>query len=209
MDENFAALLGRASCEEINLIKRVDQVRNDSILEEFPNMFRGMGCLPGDYHITLDSSVTPVVHAPRRVPHAKRDKLKQELRRMENQGIIEKTPINEPADWVNSLVFVGKPEGSLRVCIDPKDLNSAIKYEHYPLPVVEEIAARCSGAKFFSTLDAEKAFYQICLDTESSKLLTLTLPLGDIAIFECLWELCQPRKYISDECSKYLKEFQE
>ena len=101
-DENFAALLGRASCKEINLIKRVDQIRSDSILEEFSNVFRGMGCLPGDYHVTLDSSVTPVVHAPRRVHHAKRDKLKQELDRIENQGIIEKIPINEPADWVNS-----------------------------------------------------------------------------------------------------------
>ena len=111
VDENFAALLGRASCEEINLIKRVDQVRSDSILKEFPNVLRGMGCLPGDYHITLDSSVTPVVHAPRRVPHAKRDKLKQELDRMENQGIIEKTPINEPTDWVNSLVCVTSQMG--------------------------------------------------------------------------------------------------
>ena len=154
---NFSALLGRAACEEIKLIQRVDQVTDNKILEEFPNVFHGMGCLPGEYHIiTLDSSVTPVVHAPRRVSHAKKDKLKQELDPMENQGIIENTPINEPADWVNSLVCVDKPVGSIRVCIDPKDLNSAIKREHYPLPLVEEIAARCSGAKYFSTLDAEK-----------------------------------------------------
>ena len=97
---------------------------------------------------------------------------------MENVGIIEKVPLNEPADWVSSLVCVDKPDGSIRVCLDPRDLNCAIKREHYPLPLVEDITASCAGATLFSTLDAEKAFYQIQLDEESSRLLTFNTPFG-------------------------------
>ena len=44
--------------------------------------------------------------------------------------------------------------------------------------MVDDITTSCSGATLFSTLDAEKAFYQIQLDEESSKLLTFNTPLG-------------------------------
>ena len=97
---------------------------------------------------------------------------------MVEAGILEKVPLNEPADWVSSLVCVDKPDGSIRVCLDPKDLNVAIKREHYPSPLVDDITANCAGATLFSTLDAEKAFYQIQLDEESSKLLTFNTPFG-------------------------------
>ena len=120
----------------------------------------------------------PTCRPPRRIPRSKRDPLKKELDRMENVGIIEKVPLNEPADWVSSLVCVDKPGGSIRVCLDPRDLNRAIKREHYPLPLVEDITSSYAGATLFSTLDAEKAFYQIQLDEESSRLLSFYTPFG-------------------------------
>ena len=162
----------------MGLIQRINAIESVSILDEFPEVFQGLGCLPGKYHISVDASVPLVVHPPRRVPHSKRVPLKRELDRMENVGIVEKVPLNEPADWVSSLVCVDKPDGSIRVCLDPKDLNVAIKREHYPLPVVDDITTSCLGATLFSTLDAEKAFYQIQLDEESSKLLTFNTPFG-------------------------------
>ena len=57
-------------------------------LDEFPEVFQGLGCLPGKYHISVDPSAPPVVGPPRRVPHSKRDPLKKELDRMEDVGII-------------------------------------------------------------------------------------------------------------------------
>ena len=70
---------------------------------------------------------------------------------MENVDIVEKVPLNEPADWVSSLVYVDKPDGSIRVCLDPKDLNVAMKREHYPLPVVDDITTTVS-VKIVGTL---------------------------------------------------------
>ena len=175
---SYMPLLGRESCEQLGLVQRISTIGSKSILDEFPEVFQGLGCLPGKYHISIDPSVQPVVHPPRRIPHSKRDPFKKELDRMENVGIIEKVPLNEPADWVSSLVCVDKPDGSIRVCLDPRDLNCAIKREHYPLPLVEDITSSCAGATLFSTLDAEKAFYQIQLDEESSRLLTFNTPFG-------------------------------
>ena len=52
-------------------------------------------------------------------------KSERELQRMENLDVIEH--VTEPSDWVNSLVVVEKPNGQLRICLDPRHLNRAIK----------------------------------------------------------------------------------
>ena len=73
------------------------------------------------------SGSVPVVHPPRRVPIAIRDKLKAELERMEREHVTKKA-----TDWVNRLVTVEKPNGSIQICLDPKDLNDAIKKTTLP-----------------------------------------------------------------------------
>jgi hypothetical protein len=98
---------------------------------------------------------------------------------MEKEGIIY--PVTEATDWVNSLVPVKKPDGSIRICIDPTDLNHAIKRTHYPLPTIESITARMPDAKIFSVLDAHKRFWQIKLDKASSLLTTCNNPIGQFA----------------------------
>ena len=86
--------------------------------------------------------------------------------------------VHETADWVNNLVLVEKPDGSLRICIDPKELNKAIKRHHYAHPTAEDILSQMSGAKYFTKRDASNAYWQIELDEESSKLLTFNSPFG-------------------------------
>lgn len=72
---------------------------------------------------------------------------------MEANGIIKK--VTEPTDWVSSLVLVKKSNNKIRVCLDPTDLNKAIKRPHFPLPTVEDILAKINGATVFSKLDAK------------------------------------------------------
>ena len=86
--------------------------------------------------------------------------------------------VHETTDWVNNLVLVEKPDGSLRICIDPKELNKAIKRHHYAHPTAEDILSQMSGAKYFRKRDASNAYWQIELDEESSKLLTFNSPFG-------------------------------
>ena len=88
--------------------------------------------------------------------------------------------VEEPTEWVNSIVIVEKQNGSIHICLDPKDLNQAIKREHFPLQTADEIVADMAGAQYFSKLDASSGYWQIKLDEPSSKLLTSKLPLVDL-----------------------------
>ena len=96
-----------------------DETAKARILNKNADVFDGIGCFEGEYHITLDSTVPPVVHSPRRVPVALREPLKEELDTLIQQGIIAK--VDRPTDWVNSRVCVTKPNGKLRLCLDPKN----------------------------------------------------------------------------------------
>ena len=66
--------------------------------------FKGLGCLPGEYHIETDTTVPPVQHSPRRAPVALKEKLKQKLRELESKGIIAKVenPHRGLAAWWQS-----------------------------------------------------------------------------------------------------------
>ena len=91
--------------------------------------------------------------------------MKEELDKMEESKVIAK--VTEPTDWVNSLVGVEKPNGKLRICLDPKDLNTAIKRPHYPMPTLEDALSKMTGAKFFSKLDSRSGYWQLKLSPES------------------------------------------
>jgi len=144
-----------------------------------PEIFDGIGCIDGEVKIHLKEGAIPKIHAPRKIPHTLLDRLKKELDRMIEMDIIY--PIKEPTDWVSSLVIVEKPNGQLRICLDPKDLNGAIKRQHYPLPTTEDIFDKMAGATIFSKLDAASGYWQIKVDKESSKLLCFNTPFGRFA----------------------------
>jgi hypothetical protein len=163
------------ACQKLDLIQRIDVVQ-DATLTQFADVFQGLGNMEDTYTIRTDSSIQPVIHAPRKVPAALREQLMKELQRMEAEKVIEK--VDHPTDWVSSLVIVEKHGGGLRICLDPRDLNKAIKREHYQLPTIEEIASRLSGSTVFSVLDANSAFWQIRLDEASRDLTTFNTPFG-------------------------------
>ncbi|CAC5380359.1 unnamed protein product [Mytilus coruscus] len=77
-----------------------------------------------------------------------------------------------------SMVTVIKPNGKIRICIDPRDLNKAILREYYPLKTVEEVISQMPNAKVFSKLDATSGFWHIQLGEPSSKLCTFNTPFG-------------------------------
>lgn len=167
VNQRCKSLLVDKACEELELVKRVYCVNTDiapavdcmdSIVQHFTDVFKGFGTLPFTYKIQLKEGAQPVVHAPRRVPAPLRDALKKELERMTNLGVIRK--VEEPTDWVNSMVVTKKKSGELRTCMDPKDLNENIKREHYQIPTREEIISEMAGASYFTKLDASQGFWQ-------------------------------------------------
>ena len=148
------------------------------LIAQYPNCFNGIGKFQGEYHITLDPSVPPIIHAPRRVPISLKDDIKHELEEMEQLDIITKVREGEPTAWVNSLVYRRKPNGRLRICLDPKDLNAAIQRDHHVTPTLEEILPKLNGATHLSILDASSGYWNVTLDEESSYLTTFNSPFG-------------------------------
>ena len=180
------SVLSAQTCKEMGLLARIHSLQqhnipecptdlDQSILVEYSDLFQGLGCLPGEHTIKLDPSVPPVVHPPRKVPVSLKEKIKDELDRMEKAGVIVRQ--TEPTDWVNSMVAVVKPN-KIRICIDPRDLNAAIRREHFPMTTIEEVVASMPQAKVFSVLDATSGYWQVKLDEESSKLCTFNTPFG-------------------------------
>lgn len=159
---------------------RINETDCDSSLKDLlsshKDIFDGIGRLPGVHKLVLDESIPPVVKGSRKIPIKLKPRLQEELNRLMSLDIIAK--VDEPTDWVSNIVLVEKPDGKLRLCLDPQPLNQAIKRSHFQLPTLDEIAANLSGARFFSHLDASKGFYMIVLDEASSKLCTFATPFG-------------------------------
>ena len=112
--------------------------------------------MSGVYTICLDPSSPPVQQARRKVPIECSKAIEKLLQDMVNQAII--VTVTEPTEWVSSLTYPQKPNGSSCICLHPCDLNKAIIWEHYKAPTLDEITHNLSGAKVFSKLDAKDGF---------------------------------------------------
>lgn len=186
---NAVPILGYKICVEMEMVKRVLSVQSNStpkFVSEYEDIFQGLGCLPGRYEIKLKSNAVPVVHAPRKLPFAIKDTVKNKLNEMEQQGIIAK--VEGPTDWVSSMVIAKKSNGDLRICLDPKELNEYIKREHFRLPTLDEIVSNISGSKYFSTLDASCGFWQVKLC--ETDLCTFNTPFGRYKFLRMPYGIC-------------------
>ncbi|XP_013136418.1 PREDICTED: uncharacterized protein K02A2.6-like, partial [Papilio polytes] len=116
----------------------------------------------GKATLRVREGATPVFHRARPLPYALRERVDAELDRMLRDGVIE--PV-DCSDWASPLVPVNKADGSLRVCADYKaTLNPVLLIDRYPLPRIEDLMVRLSGACFFSKIDLSQAYNQVELD---------------------------------------------
>ena len=190
--EGEAPILGIDACRRLDMLRIVEEnicamhesssssptacLTENEIFAEYGDLFEGLGLLEGDVHLETDPNVPPVQMPLRRLPIGIRDKVSAELQTMEAQGII--TPVTEPSTWVSALLVAAKPDGRIRICIDPKPLNKALKRAHFCMPTIDEVLSKLSDAKVFSTCDVASAFWSLKLDDESSRLTTFETPFG-------------------------------
>ena len=101
------------------------------MIDDYPDVFKDeLGQLPGEAHFITDPSVTHVVSHVRRIPVSLTEKVKNELDHVSAKNVI--TPVQQPTGWVSNLVVtMNIHSGDLRVCLDPQELNKALKREHF------------------------------------------------------------------------------
>ena len=154
----------------------------DQILQEYPDVFQGIGCFPGPpYSIKLDTSIPPKQTPCRPIPVHLKQAFKQEIDKMLQAGILK--PVHEATPWINSFVLVesknkltGEPK--LRICLDPTNLNKAIIREPYCFRTPEDIAHLLANACVITVGDCTKGFWHQKLDEASSYLTTMNTELG-------------------------------
>lgn len=104
----------------------------------------------------------PIKIRPYRIPNAQREEMKDIIDELIKTDVIRHS--NSP--WCSPAILVKKKDGSKRLCIDYRKLNSITKKDCYSLPIIEELIDRLSGAKFFSLLDLKSGFWQCAVNKE-------------------------------------------
>ena len=119
-------LLGRPAIEALKLIETVNAVDNDQYRKEFPELFTGLGRMKNAYTIKLQENAQPfAITAPRRLTLPMKEKVQEELKKLEEQDIIR--PVETPTDWCAPIEAVPKPNGKVRLCIDFRKLNESVR----------------------------------------------------------------------------------
>ena len=194
-------IISAQTCQTLELLKISEQIHEisktrtgnkpqtkESILKEFHDVFEGLGNI-GNASVTVDPDTRPIQHAPRRIDITlHKEATLAELEKKKN--IVKET---EPTEWISSMVVVAKP-GKIRICLDPKDLNKAIKRPKYQMPTLDEMLPKLGKAKVFTTLHGKDGFYQIKIDDESSKLTTFWTPFGRYRYLRMPFGICSARR---------------
>ena len=153
-----------------------EHTQANDLVEEYQDIFTGEGLLNGELHLVFDQNATPVKLPVRKMPLSVKLKVKAEIQRLANMGIIK--PVDTPTDWISSMVVVLKGNDKVRLCIDPKPLNRALNRNHFPTPTIEDVLPEQCKARIFTVADAKNGSWQISLDEESSYLTTFGTPWG-------------------------------
>ncbi|XP_068674632.1 uncharacterized protein [Montipora foliosa] len=176
------ALLGRETAIALGVLKLGAQInslqlstdgenKEPNILDKFPGCCEGIGKLKDcQLKIPIDAEAQPVAQPVSRVPYHLRDKLTNKLKGLVELDIIEK--VSGPSSWVSPVVVVPKPTGDIRLCLDMRQANIAVKRERYPIPTIDEVVQDVNQNKFFIKLDLNSAYQHIGLAPESRDITT-------------------------------------
>jgi len=116
----------------------------------------------------------PVQHKDRRWSHEELMVMKEQIDTLRKMGMIEPSD----SDWASRLVMVTKKDGSIRVCVDFREVNKLTKRDAYPAPQIEQTLDQLREAKYYTSLDAEKGYYQVRMSDRAKLIAAFRSPFG-------------------------------
>ena len=144
--------------EALSHLTEVQASQIEHLLREFPDV---VGCQLGRTTVTEHTvdvgDVSPIRQHPYRVPLAMRDKVKEEIDKMLKLGAIQ----SSSSPWASPVVLVEKKNGDVRFCVDYRKVNQVAKFDAYPIPRVEDVLEGVGPAKYISTLDLARGYWQV------------------------------------------------
>ncbi|WJX67950.1 hypothetical protein P8452_52368 [Trifolium repens] len=140
------------------------------LLKEFSDCFaRDYNEMPGlsremvELKLPIKAGKKPVKQLPRRFAPEIMSKIKEEIERLRKSKFIR---ASRYVEWLANIVPVIKKNGTLRVCIDFRDLNNATPKDEYAMPVAEMLVDSAAGFEFLSMLDGYSGYNQIFIAEE-------------------------------------------
>ncbi|GJV03189.1 putative reverse transcriptase domain-containing protein [Tanacetum coccineum] len=138
------------------------QLQDVLIVKNFPEVFPED--LPGlpptrqvEFHIDLVPGAAPVARAPYRLAPSEMKELADQLQELSDKGFIR--PSSSP--WGAPVLFVKKKDGSLRMCIDYRELNKLTVKNRYPLPRIDDLFDQLQGSSVYSKIDLRSGYHQL------------------------------------------------
>ena len=191
--------------EECTHLSKDEQRQLLKLLQKFEHLFDGtLGTWqtdPVDLELK-DPDVKPHHSKPYPVPHSQEKKLKAELERLCQYGILRK--INR-SEWACPMFTIAKPDGSLRSLADLRELNKVIKRKPYPLPKITDMLQRLEGFMFATSLDLNMGYYHILLTPNASRLCTIVVPWGKYEYLRLPMGLCNSPDIFQEKMSELMQ----
>ena len=143
--------------------------------EEFPDVFRDVPGRTGVWKLQIHTGdALPIASCPYRVPEQMKDGVREELSTLLSSGVISESV----SPWASPLLPVLKKDGSVRLCVDYRRLNSVTRADPYYMCTLEEILERVGGSQCLSKIDLKKGFYQIEVDPADREKTAFVSPFG-------------------------------
>jgi hypothetical protein len=129
----------------------------------------------GEMRILLKPDAKPVKQRPYRLNPKYKEKVKIELDRMLEAGIIE---LVEELEWISPMVVQDKKKGEIRICVDLTKLNDAYLHDPFPTPFTDEVLDNVGGQEVYSFIDGFSEYHQIQISMEDRHKTTFATESG-------------------------------
>ncbi|XP_073159031.1 uncharacterized protein [Henckelia pumila] len=146
----------------VNVLKSIPELTDIPVVKEFADVFPNK--IPGfpptreiEFSIELMSGTLPISKAPYRMTPLELKELKEQLEDLLAKGYIR--PSVSP--WGAPVLFVRKKDGSMRLCIDYRQLNKATVKNKYPLPRIDDLFDQLQGSSIYSKIDLRSGYHRL------------------------------------------------
>ena len=148
------------------------------VVGQYPDVFEEVTGLPPhreiEFRIDLIKDARPIVMPLRRMAPREQRELEVQVSDLLKKGFIRRSV----SEWGAPVVFATKADGSLRLCVDYRELNKVMRKNKYPPPRIDDLFDQLSGARICSQLDLATGFHQLRVEAESIAKTTFRTPSG-------------------------------
>ena len=184
------------------------KVEDIPVVKEFLDVFSED--LPGlppnrevEFTIDLVPSIGPISKAPYRMAPTELKELKEQLQDLLDKGFI--WPSASPYDA--PVLFVKKKDGSMRLCIDYRELNKVTIRNKYPLPQIDDLFDQLQGAQVFSKIDLRSGYHQLKVREDDMPKTAFRTRYGHYEFFVMPFDLTNAPAVFMDLMNRVFQEY--